>query len=388
MPAAPREQGPKLQQRSKMRPTAISLSDSWYRIAGPALRCLPAETAHRCAIRALAWGCLPGWASGTDPASQEPLRQRLWGLDFSNPVGLAAGFDKDAEVWPHILRLGFSFAEVGSVTPLPQSGNPRPRLFRLPAAQGVINRMGFNNAGTAAMARRLAGRSRAPGGQQGILGINLGKNKQTEDAAADYEIGIRQLAAAADYLVINVSSPNTPGLRALQGRAPLEQLIHRACAALLATVPVNPPPLLLKIAPDLTPEDLADIAAVALAGGLDGLIVSNTTITRPVGLDADLANEAGGLSGKPLFSLSTEILRRMYRLTEGKLPIIGVGGIASGADAYAKIRAGASLVQLYTALIYLGPGLIRQINRDLLRLLDADGFPNIAAAVGADHRTG
>lgn len=375
------------------RPAALNPPDHWYRFAGPLLRCLPAETAHRWAIRALALGCMPGLATGSaaqisDPAQAERLAQQLWGLSFPNPVGLAAGFDKDAEVWNRVLGLGFGYTEVGSVTPQPQAGNPRPRLFRLPAAAGVINRMGFNNAGAAAMARRLAGRDRVLGGGRGILGINLGKNKNTEDAAADYEIGIRQLAALADYLVINVSSPNTPGLRALQGREPLEQLVHRARVTLQATVPVSPPPLLLKIAPDLTPDDLADIAAVALAGELDGLIVSNTTITRPMGLDAAVAKETGGLSGRPLFSLSTEILRQMYRLTAGKLPIIGVGGIANGADAYAKIRAGASLVQLYTALVYQGPGLVRQINRDLIRLLDADGFANIAAAIGADHRIG
>ncbi len=359
---------------------------NWYGLAGPFLRCLPAETAHRCAILALASGRLK--VRPQDPTLQARLRQRLWGLDFPNPVGLAAGFDKNAEVWREALGLGFGFAEVGSVTPQPQPGNPRPRLFRLKAAEAVINRMGFNNDGVAAMVQRLADRDRRHGIRRGILGINLGKNKTTEDAASDYEIGIRQLADAADYLVINVSSPNTPGLRALQGRDALAALIARSRTALDRTIPTDPPPLLLKIAPDLTPEDLADIAAVALAGGLDGLIVSNTTITRPAGLDPRLAKEAGGLSGRPLFTLSTEILRQVYRLTEGRLPIIGVGGIASGADAYAKIRAGASLVQLYSALVYRGPGLASEINRDLASLLAADGFATVAAAVGADHRRG
>jgi dihydroorotate dehydrogenase len=315
------------------------------------------------------------------------LAQRLWGLDFPNPVGLAAGFDKNGEVWRQALSLGFGFVEIGSVTPQPQPGNPLPRLFRLPRAEAVINRMGFNNAGAEAMAQRLSGRN-GHSRRQGILGINLGKNKTTEDAAADYEIGIRRLAPFADYLVINVSSPNTPGLRALQGRAPLQDLIRRSRQALAATMPAKAPPLLLKIAPDLTSEDLADIAAVALEDRLDGLIVSNTTITRPAGIDQALAKESGGLSGRPLFPLSTEILRQMYRLTEGRLPIIGVGGISNAAEAYAKIRAGASLVQVYSALVYQGPALVERINRGLVDLLAKDGFDNVSAAVGADHRGG
>lgn len=362
-----------------------------YALLRPLLfRCQP-EAAHGLAIRALQlWQSCPG---GALPAQADPrLRQRLWGLEFPNPVGLAAGFDKNGEVWRGVLRLGFGFAEIGSVTPLAQEGNPRPRLFRLTEAEAVLNRMGFNNAGIAAMERRLRAAGRAAAGRTGLLGINLGKNKSTEDAAADYELGIRALARFADYLVINVSSPNTPGLRALQGRAPLQALIGRARRALDAA-PLDTgaagrrPPLLLKIAPDLTQEDLADIAAVALEGGLDGLIVSNTTITRP-GVDPRWLAEAGGLSGKPLFSLSTRILADIYRLTEGRLPLIGVGGIASAAEAYAKIRAGASLVQLYSALIYRGPWLARRINRDLPALLRQDGFDTIAAAVGADHRPG
>ncbi|HVJ40321.1 MAG TPA: quinone-dependent dihydroorotate dehydrogenase [Dongiaceae bacterium] len=351
-------------------------------------RCAP-ETAHGLAIRGLQiWQNCPGGraARPADPG----LRQRLWGLDFPNPVGLAAGFDKNGQVWRGVLRLGFGFAEIGSVTPLAQAGNPQPRLFRLTAAEAVLNRMGFNNAGIAAMERRLTADGRANAARQGILGINLGKNKTTEDAAADYERGIGALARFADYLVINVSSPNTPGLRALQGREPLQALVARARRALDAA-PLDAvsgrgrPPLLLKIAPDLTPEDLADIAAVALDGGLDGLIVSNTTITRP-DVDATWQQEAGGLSGRPLFSLSTRILGDIYRLTGGKLPLIGVGGISSAADAYAKIRAGASLVQLYSGLIYRGPSLARRINRDLPALLQRDGFDTIAAAVGVDHR--
>jgi len=259
-----------------------------YACLRPLLFRLDPETAHGLAIVGLRLRqALPrlGSASSADGM----LSQRLWGLDFPNPVGLAAGFDKDARVWRGALRLGFGFAEVGSVTPQAQGGNPQPRLFRLAEAGAVLNRMGFNNSGADAMRRQLItdGRDRPQrrGTADGILGINLGKNKTTEDAAADYERGVRELAGFADYLVINVSSPNTPGLRALQGREPLQELITRTRAALVATRLTPLPPLLLKIAPDLTPEDLADIAAVAKQGGIDGLIVSNTTITRPADLD-------------------------------------------------------------------------------------------------------
>lgn len=365
----------------------------FYALMRPLLFRLAPEAAHGLAIKGLRlWQNCPGAADGAigAPRSDAVLRQRIWGLDFPNPVGLAAGFDKNGEVWRGILRLGFGFAEIGSVTPVAQAGNPRPRLFRLTEAAAVLNRMGFNNAGIAAMAARLQADGRDRPGRPGLLGINLGKNKTTEDAAADYEIGIRALARFADYLVINVSSPNTPGLRALQGREPLERLVGRARQALDGLAPGDAagnrkPPLLLKIAPDLTAEDLADIAAVALAGGLDGLIVSNTTITRP-GVASRWAQEAGGLSGQPLFPLSTQVLRDVYHLTQGKLPLIGVGGISSAADAYAKIRAGASLVQLYSALIYQGPFLARRINRELAALLRRDGFGNVGEAVGADHR--
>ena len=337
------------------------------------VRLLPAEAAHRLTIRLLRGLPLP-------PPPPPLLPIRLWGRDFPNPVGLAAGFDKNAEVADAMLRLGFGFVEIGSVTPLPQPGNPRPRLFRLPEDRAVINRMGFNNEGLDVVARRLAVRRRT-----GIVGANLGKNKLTEDAAADYEQGIRALAPLADYLVINVSSPNTPGLRALQGRAPLEALVAR-CRDALAGIPA-PPPLLLKIAPDLTAEDLQDVAETALAGGLDGLIVSNTTIARPPGLKSRHQGETGGLSGAPLFAPSTRMLGEVYRLTGGRLPLIGVGGIASAGQAYAKIRAGASLLQLYSALVYHGPGLVGEINRGLTDLLRRDGFATLAEAVGADHRS-
>jgi dihydroorotate dehydrogenase len=296
---------------------------------------------------------------------------------------LSAGFDKDAEIYAALLRLGFGFVEVGSITPQPQAGNPKPRVFRLPEDGAVINRLGFNSAGLAAAVTNLRQRQTR---RVGIVGINIGKNRDSADAAADYAAGTAVLAPLADYLVVNVSSPNTPGLRALQETAALRDLLARVQTARAAAVPHRPPPLLLKIAPDLAPADAGEVAQVALAGGVDGLIIGNTTVSRPASLRSRHATEGGGLSGRPLFSLSTELLRAVYRLTEGRLPLIGVGGIASGADAYAKIRAGASLVQLYTAMIYHGPGLVDRIKRDLAACLRADGFATVAAAVGADHR--
>lgn len=346
-----------------------------YPFLRPLLFQLDAETAHRLAIRALALA-----RNASSSFGDSALQQSLWGRSFPNPLGLAAGFDKNAEAYCGALGLGFGFVEIGSVTPRPQAGNPRPRLFRLVRDRAVINRMGFNNDGMARVAERLRRRNR----KAGIVGVNLGKNKETEDAAADYELGVATLGILADYLVINVSSPNTPGLRALQGKAPLAALVDRVRVARDA-LPERPP-LLLKIAPDLTAEDRVDIAEVALVHGLDGLIISNTTITRPDHLAPTFAREAGGLSGAPLFALSTALLRDMYRLTAGKLPLIGVGGIASAAEAYAKIRAGASLVQLYSALVYEGPGLPARIVAELPGLLARDGFKNIGEAVGADHR--
>jgi dihydroorotate dehydrogenase len=357
-----------------------------YQRAFPLLDRIDPERAHRLAIAALKTGLvgadLLGTAKlGTDRRPDPPiLAQTLFGMGFPNPVGLAAGFDKDGEVYRQTLKLGFGFVELGSVTPKPQPGNPRPRLFRLTADRAVINRMGFNNRGIAAMAERLKGRNTA----RGIVGINLGKNKDQTDAAADYAAGTRLLGPLADYLVINVSSPNTPGLRALQSRDALAALIGAVLAARADLS--RRPPLLLKIAPDLTDADRQDIAEVALASGLDGLIVSNTTIARPAGLDPRFAGEAGGLSGRPLLQPATETLRDLYRRTGGKLPIIGVGGIANATDAYAKIRAGACLVQIYTALVFEGPGLVRGIKDGLAALLARDGFGNVGEAIGADTR--
>ncbi len=353
-----------------------------FPIVGPVLRSFDPETAHGLTIKALSSGLMPPVRDKDDPI----LRTRVLGLDFANPVGLAAGFDKNAEVVDAMLQMGFGFVEAGSVTPRPQPGNPKPRLFRAPEQGAVINRMGFNNEGLEPFARRLERRLSDGRKAPGIVGANLGKNKDTVEAADDYVLGVTRVAALADYLVVNVSSPNTPGLRALQGRDPLRTLLGRVLDARTACKLAKAPPVLLKIAPDLTDEDKADIAAVALESGIDGLIVSNTTIARPAEIPEPLRGEAGGLSGKPLFAPSTAVLREMYALTGGKLPLIGVGGIASGADAYAKIRAGASLVQLYSALVYAGPALVLAIRRDLAALLRRDGFASLGDAVGADHR--
>lgn len=348
---------------------------AWYRAVAPFLRFIDPESAHRLAIRALRAGLVP---RPTLP-DETILRQELWGLRFDNPVGLAAGFDKHAEVPDALLDLGFGFVEIGGVTPRPQPGNPRPRLFRLNEDQAVINRMGFNSEGLEVVRARLAARKR-----RGLVGVNLGKNKEQTDAAADYVEGAVAFAPHADFLVINVSSPNTPGLRALQSKETLADLIGKVRAALAGLTAA--PPLLLKVAPDLTEEDRRDIAAVALESGLQGLIVSNTTLARPASLRSPHRQETGGLSGRPLFEASTALLAEFYRLTQGRIPLVGVGGIASGRDAYRKVRAGASLVQLYSALVFHGPGLVGDIRRDLAACLRADGFRTLAEAVGADHR--
>lgn len=348
-----------------------------YCLFGPLLRSLDPETAHGLAISALKSGLVPSTAPAKDPR----LGQKIWGLDFANPVGLAAGFDKNAEVTGAMLGQGFGFVETGTVTPKPQPGNPRPRLFRLAEDSAVINRLGFNSDGAKAVVKNL---KNAPRRQPGPVGVNLGVNKESQDAAADYVTGVKAFAGLADYLVVNVSSPNTPGLRALQDRNQLESLLVAVKAALADAAPDNPPAMLLKVAPDLTEADKNDIAQVVLEKAIDGLICTNTTIERPDNLRGRHKEEHGGLSGKPLFAPSTQVLADFYRLTEGKIPLIGVGGIGSGADAYAKIRAGASLVQFYTALIYKGPDLAVRIIRDLAELLEQDGFSNVADAVGAD----
>src|SRR6266446_1888974 len=351
---------------------------SVYRLIRPALRRLPPEAAHELTLRALELGAVRflGESAGREP-DPPALAQRLWGLDFPNPVGLAAGYDKDARVPEAMLQLGFGFVEVGTVTPRPQPGNPKPRVFRLEEDQAIINRMGFNSGGLDAVVDRLSERPRA-----GIVGVNLGRNRDTADAVADYAEGLMRAARLADYLVVNVSSPNTPGLRELQRRAMFATLLSRLVS--VREESACRVPLLVKIAPDLTLEERRDIAQVALDTGIDGLIVSNTTVGRP-DLVSRHAHEAGGLSGRPLLAPSTALLADMYRLSRGRLPLIGVGGIASVADAYAKIRAGASLVQLYTALVFAGPDLVGQIKSGLAGLLRRDGFGSIAEAVGTEH---
>ena len=340
-----------------------------YPLLRPALFALDAEQAHRVTI-----GALKLMPRGSGPEHDPVLATRVAGLDFPNPVGLAAGFDKDAEVFAQVLGLGFGSAEVGTLTPLAQAGNPRPRLFRLREDRAVINRLGFNNGGQEAAKKRLERRPR-----RGIVGVNIGANKDSDNRVADYVAGVRAMAPVADYLTVNISSPNTPGLRALQDRAALDALL----VAVMEARRGAPVPVFLKVAPDLEREDVRDIAEVSMARGVDALIVSNTTVSRPE-LRSKQRGESGGLSGAPLKGLALQRLRDFRAATEGKLPLIAAGGIGNGADAYARIRAGASLVQLYSALVYSGPGLARSIAGELKKLLKRDGFGTVAEAVGVD----
>ncbi|MEM6852214.1 MAG: quinone-dependent dihydroorotate dehydrogenase, partial [Pseudomonadota bacterium] len=320
-----------------------------------------------------------------DP-SDERLETEVAGLKFSNPLGLAAGFDKNAEAIGPLLALGFGAVEVGAVTPRPQPGSPKPRLFRLPAHRALINRLGFNNEGLDAAAARLAAWRTANGdaAAKGRISVNLGANKDSEDRVADYVRGLTQLAGLVDYATINVSSPNTPGLRDLQSADALAALLGQTLKARDETGRALP--LFVKIAPDLTDEAKADVFSVALASGVDGVVVSNTTLARPDDLASGRGREAGGLSGKPLFRPSTELLREAYSVLRGRIALIGVGGVFSARDAYEKILSGADLLQLYTALIYEGPRLPSRILKDLPAYLAADGFGSVAEAVGAGAR--
>ncbi len=358
-----------------------------YSLLRPLLFALPAETAHRAVLHGLAAAArVPGsgpllraLAARPDPA----LQVALWGHTFPNPLGIAAGLDKDGIALGPLLALGCGFVEAGTVTPRPQPGNPRPRLFRLPADGALINRMGFNNAGAEALAARLrALRSAWP---QAVVGVNLGKNRETPlpRAAEDYVAALEPVYEWADYGVLNVSSPNTPGLRGLQARAELEATVGAVMAARARRVAAGQPrvPLLIKVAPELDEAALADVVAVALAAGCDGLIAGNTTLAR-AGLRSPARAEAGGLSGAPLRPLALRSVATLHRLAGGRLPLIGVGGIASAEHAYAFIRAGASLVQVYTALVYEGPGLFRRMRRELAALLARDGFARVTDAVG------
>lgn len=339
----------------------------------PLVRQLPPETAHNVTINFLRSPLVPS----VKIKKYSSLQQSLWGLSFSHPLGMAAGFDKNAQVYNALLKIGFSFTEIGTVTPFPQFGNPKPRLFRLSRDKAIINRMGFNNQGHRVIKQRLMTNPR-----QGIVGINIGKNKDCLDAISDYEKGLIELGPLADYLVINVSSPNTPGLRSLQSRENLTTLLDQIEEKKKRLT--HKLPILLKIAPDLDPEELLDIAVVSLQKNLDGLIVSNTTITRSEDLDSQYCKDTGGLSGQPLFDLSTKILAKIFSLTQGKIPLIGVGGISSADQAYQKIKAGASLLQLYTALTYQGPDLIPEIVNGLANALEKDGFQHIKQAIGIE----
>lgn len=339
-----------------------------------ALRLLPPETAHEAALLGLRAGLGPRARADRFPV----LRTSLAGLDLPNPIGLAAGFDKNAVAPDALLGAGFGFVECGTVTPRPQAGNPRPRLFRLTEDRAVINRMGFNNAGLDAFVARMAQRRR-----HGIVGANVGANKDSQDRAGDYAIGVERVWAQASYVTINISSPNTPGLRGLQERGALEDLLGRVGQARAAATALHGArPVFLKVAPDLDEMAIRDIAELAVAAKIDALIVSNTTIDRPSSLRAAARAETGGLSGRPLFERSTQVLREFALALGGRAALIGAGGVSDGATALAKIRAGAGVVQLYSALVFAGPGLVGAIARDLAGRLSAEGFKTVGEAVG------
>ncbi len=343
-----------------------------YQLIRPALFLLDGESAHKASLAGL-----PLLAPSKRPELPASLTVTVAGIRFPSPLGLAPGYDKDAKAPDAMLRLGFGFAEIGTVTPLPQAGNPRPRLFRLVEDRAVINRMGFNNGGLEAAHQRLSNRHNP----SGIVGVNVGANKEAADRIADYVTGVTRMADVADYITINISSPNTPGLRALQDQGALTALLQ---AVQVARNPGDPP-LFLKIAPDLQPADIDAITRISLDNRLDALIVSNTTISRPP-LQSRHAGEAGGLSGAPLRDLAQQRLADFHNASGGAIPLIGVGGIATADDAYARIRAGASLVQLYSALVYEGPGLAMTINNGLAQLLARDGLASISDAIGLDAR--
>lgn len=349
---------------------------SLYTALRPLLFTLPPETAHKLTLRGLS---MLGHF-GSPRADDHLLAQQIFGLTFDNPLGMAAGFDKDGEAMKGVHNIGFGFTEIGTLTPLPQAGNPQPRVFRLPQQEALINRLGFNNRGQIDALHRLEILRARPHGVHRPIGVNIGANKEAEDRIADYEKGAARFAALADYLTVNISSPNTPGLRDLQGGEAVVEIMQRVRAAAPDT------PIVVKIAPDLDISQACEIGALAMAHNIDGLIISNTTLQRDGVAGLRHGDEAGGLSGQPVYDLSTEMLAEVYAATQGKLTLFGVGGVSSGAQAYGKIRAGASLVQLYTGLVYQGPGLVGRMKRELLDLLRADGFSSISEAVGTIHR--
>lgn len=356
------------------------MSKLLFTIAKPFLHRMDPETAHRMTLRSLKSGVLPCPTKIHDPK----LKVTLWNRVFPNPLGLAAGFDKNAEVVGQMLKMGFGFVEAGTVTPRPQDGNPRPRVFRDPDHEAVINRMGFPNEGVEAFLKNIEKFLEAKPRPAGVVGINIGMNKGQADPAKDYCALVRALGSYADYMTVNISSPNTPGLRNLQARENLVPLLERIMEERAKTCgKSNAPPLLVKLAPDLTDTQMEDVARTLLEAGVDGVILGNTTLDRPDYLPANFYEQQGGLSGRPLTDKSTEIIRKFYKLTSGKLPIIGAGGVSSAQDAYDKIRAGASLVQVYTALVFQGPDLVTDILQGLSALLEKDGLDHISKAVGA-----
>jgi len=352
----------------------------FYKTATACMRSLPAEPAHLATIKALKIGLGP-----RHTLDDARLQTTVGGLSLPNPVGLAAGFDKNAEVPAAMLKAGFGHVECGTVTPRPQAGNPKPRLFRLNQDQAVINRMGFNNGGLEPFASRLTALSGQAG--RGIIGANLGANKDSTDRIADYVTGLTRLWGLSDYFTINVSSPNTPGLRELQGADAMDELLGRISEKRAELTGDKPSyPIFLKVAPDLDVSQIERLTEQARTYGMNAIIVSNTTIARPESLQSAHKSEAGGLSGQPLFERSTEILKEFAAAANGRIDLIGVGGISNGAQAYAKIRAGAKAVQLYSALVYAGPGLVKLICEDVLARLKADGFKSIKEAAAFSSR--
>ena len=343
-----------------------------YGLGQALLLALDPELAHDLAVKSLELGLYPRQAAPDD----RRLAQTQWGLKFRNPLGMAAGFDKDAQVFSPLLATGFGFVEVGTLTPKAQKGNPFPRIFRSARDAAIINRLGFNNEGQAAARQRLIAR------RTGVVGVNIGAGRDSEDRVGDYVSGIASMSAVADYLTINISSPNTPGLRDLQAPEALDALLARVQQARHAGA--KRPPLLVKLAPDIADADLPEIVRVIRAHGVDGIVVSNTTLSRDGVKDVRFAPESGGLSGRPLFLRATRMLARVYRLTEGRLPLIGVGGIDSGAAAVAKIEAGASLIQLYTGLVFEGPKLIAEIKQALVEAMTNAKAESLAPLIGRD----
>lgn len=351
-----------------------------YNFVRPAVFKIDPETAHNMTIKALKAGLV----KTSNVSSSPKLRQTIFDLHFDNPIGLSAGFDKNAEVVVPILKLGFGFTEVGTVTPKPQLGNARPRVFRDLESEAVINRMGFPNGGLRVFKPNLTkARNNPSRPDDGIIGVNIGMNKNQPNPVDDYRSLIKELATESDYITINISSPNTPGLRDLQEKEPLTELLKALSKALRQTSN-HPPALLVKLAPDLTEEQQKEIAETLMEQNVSGVILANTTLDRPSSLNSEFRDQKGGLSGAPVREKSTDIIRNFYKLTKGQLPIIGVGGISTAEHAYEKIRAGASLLQLYTGMIYQGPEIANNINAGLVTLLEKDGFRSISDAIGVD----